>query len=91
MSTDHDDHTAATCRRLAEAHPDEFRNLVFQEGVALAGQLLEAGDRLPEAQAMVARIEAAYVDMAEASPNEWIRRVAAERLAELRATRAERA
>lgn len=69
-------------QRLALATGDEFRNLVFQQGVELATQLSGGGNKEGE---MIARIEAAYEDMAAHSPNEWIRRVAAQKLAELRA------
>lgn len=73
--------------RLGGVGPDAFRNLVFQDGVGLARELL-AGEREPaEAWAMIDRIEAAYRDMAERSPNEWIRREAAARLVELAALR----
>lgn len=74
--------------RLDQAHPDVFRNLVFQDGVGLARTLLAEPEREPaEAWAMIDRIEAAYRDMAERSPNEWIRREAAQRLVELAALR----
>ncbi len=82
MSAEHAANAQTTYQRLAEASADEFRNLVFQQGVELAAQL--SGGGTPEGE-MIARIEAAYEDMAATSPNEWIRRVAAQKLAELRA------
>ena len=74
--------------RLEAAHPEAFRNLVFQDGVGLAREVLAEPGREPaDAWAMVEKIEAAYRDMAERSPNEWIRREAAARLVELAALR----
>lgn len=62
--------------RLAAAEGDALRNLVFHEGVALARALHDD-------PAAVARIRETLQDMADHSPNEWIRREAQARLAEL--------
>lgn len=83
MSPDPAANAQAAYQRLADASPEEFRNLVFQQGLELA--VLLSGGGTPEGE-MVARIEAEYQDMAEHSPNEWIRRLAAQKLEELRAS-----
>lgn len=77
MSAEPDAASAAETayERLAEAHEDDFRNLVFHQAADLAAVARRRSDA-----AMLARIRAELADMAERSPNEWIRREAATKL-----------